>query len=507
MAGTTTVRSMGVHGIRGYGVTVECYAAHGVQSPFDIVGLPDAAVKEARERVRAAVRSRGFRFPPGRITVNLAPADKRKGGTVYDLPIFLGVLTATEQLPPLPEDYAFFGELSLDGHLRPVPGALSMALAARREGIRKLFVPSGNACEAAFAEGLEVYGAEDVSLLLAHLRGETSLPRTEAPSLSSLAVPAADFSDVKGQEDVKRALEVAVAGGHNVLLSGPPGAGKSMLASRLPSILPAMTLGEMLETTEIHSIAGLTGPHNPIVVQRPFRSPHHTISSSGLAGGTANPRPGEISLAHNGVLFLDELPEFSRQTLEVLRQPLETGEVTISRAAGAETFPSRFMLVCAMNPCRCGWYGHPSGRCTCSRQQVESYLRRISGPLLDRMDIHIEVPSVEYSAMRRRDAVETSADIRKRVNAAREIQKQRYAGTGVSCNAYMTPAMIGKYCALDEPCDAIMRRAFDRLGLTGRSHDRILRLGRTIADLAGSEAIRPEHLAEAIQYRSHSILK
>ena len=502
MAVTTTVRSLGVHGIRGYGVTVECYAAHGVQSPFDIVGLPDAAVKEARERVRAAVRSRGFRFPPGRITVNLAPADKRKGGTVYDLPIFLGVLAATEQLPPLPEDCAFFGELSLDGHLRPVNGALSMALAARREGIRTLFVPAANAAEAAFAQGLEVYGAEDVGALLAHLRGEAPLARAEAPSPESLQGPIPDFSDVKGQEDVKRALEVAVAGGHNVLLSGPPGAGKSMLASRLPSILPAMTLSEMLETTEIHSIAGLTGPGSPIVVQRPFRAPHHSISSAGLAGGTASPRPGEISLAHNGVLFLDELPEFSRQTLEVLRQPLETGEVTISRAAGAETFPSRFMLVCAMNPCRCGWYGHPSGRCTCSESAVRAYRQRISGPLLDRIDITVSVRSLEYDELRSDTPGESSQAIRARVEKAREIQRRRLEGAGETVNARLSGELLRECCHLDKPSEAMLRAAYDRLGLTGRSYDKVLRLARTVADLAGSENIEAPHLAEALQYRA-----
>ena len=502
-----TVRSLGLSGMTGYEVSVECMLSGGLPA-FDVVGLPDAAVKEARERARAAVKNCGARFPVSHITVNLAPARVRKEGTVYDLPILLGILTAAEEIRRLPEDAAFLGELSLTGALRGVTGVLPMALWARQHGIRQLFVPAANAAEATLAQGLTVYGVEDVKQLVAHLKGEQTL--TPAPAWHPAAAPTAtlpDMAEVMGQETVKRALEIAAAGGHNVLMVGSPGAGKSMLARRLPSILPDMTDAESLETTEIYSVAGLTDPHHPLVDVRPFRSPHHTASTVSLSGGGTVPRPGEISLAHNGVLFLDELPEFDRAALETLRQPLEDGEVTITRAAGSLTIPSRFMLVCAMNPCRCGWYGHPSGRCTCSRQQVESYLRRISGPLLDRMDIHIEVPSVEYSAMRRRDAVETSADIRKRVNAAREIQKQRYAGTGVSCNAYMTPAMIGKYCALDEPCDAIMRRAFDRLGLTGRSHDRILRLGRTIADLAGSEAIRPEHLAEAIQYRSHSILK
>ncbi len=502
-----TVRSLGLSGMTGYEVSVECMLSGGLPA-FDVVGLPDAAVKEARERARAAVKNCGAKFPVSHITVNLAPARVRKEGTVYDLPILLGILTAAEEIRRLPEDAAFLGELSLTGALRGVTGVLPMALWARQHGIRQLFVPAANAAEATLAQGLTVYGVEDVKALVAHLKGEQTL--TPAPAWHPAAAPTAtlpDMAEVMGQEAVKRALEIAAAGGHNVLMVGSPGAGKSMLARRLPSILPDMTDAESLETTEIYSVAGLTDPHHPLVDVRPFRSPHHTASTVSLSGGGTVPRPGEISLAHNGVLFLDELPEFDRAALETLRQPLEDGEVTITRAAGSLTIPSRFMLVCAMNPCRCGWYGHPSGRCTCSRQQVESYLRRISGPLLDRMDIHIEVPSVEYSAMRRRDAVETSADIRKRVNAAREIQKQRYAGTGVSCNAYMTPAMIGKYCALDEPCDAIMRRAFERLGLTGRSHDRILRLGRTIADLAGSEAIRPEHLAEAIQYRSHSILK
>ena len=493
---------MGLQGIGGYEVLLEVYISNGLPA-FDVVGLPDAAVREARERVRAAIKNNGYRFPVSRMTVNLAPADKKKAGTLYDLPMFIGILAADGDIDEPGDDCAFIGELSLSGELRPVYGALPMAIAAARCGVMKLFVPADNAAEAAFADGISVYPVKNVDELLRLMRGEVNIEPAAAPALDTLIEHMPDFSEVKGQENVKRALEIAAAGGHNILIVGPPGAGKSMMAKRLPGILPDMSRGEMIQSTEIYSVAGLTSREHPIVSMRPFRAPHHTVSAAGLSGGGTSPRPGEISLAHNGVLFLDELPEFRSDVLEVLRQPLEDGEVAVSRVAGTVTYPSRFMLVCAMNPCKCGWYGHPSGRCRCTERDVRRYHSKISGPLLDRIDLIVEVPALDYEELSRRSSAERSADIKKRVNAAREIQRRRFGGDGTMCNAHIGSREMSEICALDAEGEALMHAAFDSMRLSARSYDRILRVARTIADLDGQKNISAEHIAEAIQYRTY----
>ena len=497
------VRSLGIKGIGGYEVELEVSISSGLPR-LDIVGLPDTAVKEAADRVRAAVKYNGYDFPVSRITVNLAPADTKKAGTVYDLPVLLAILTASGQLKAPQETDMFFGELSLTGQLRPVPGALPMALAAQKAGCRRLFVPAGNAAEAAFAQELEVYPVRDIAQLAAHLTGETLIEPMAPGDMMPDRAEIPDFFEVKGQENVKRALEVAAAGGHNVLMVGPPGAGKSMLAKRLPGILPDMSRDEALHTTAIWSVAGLTTADAPVILRRPFRAPNQTASRQALAGG-ADLKPGEMSLAHNGVLFLDELPEFHRDVIDLLRQPLEEGEVTVSRAAGSATYPSRFMLVCAMNPCRCGWYGHPSRRCRCTEQSVRKYKGKISGPLLDRIDIMVEVPALEFEELEAKPNGEPSGAIKARVDKARQAQRTRFAGMGIEEHARMGPAAMEKFCGLDEAGSALMRAAYESLGLTARSYDRILRVARTIADLDGAQDIGPMHLAEAIQYRTFQL--